>query len=802
LQWIVETLKTINGNIVHLDARLTALESGLTKKLLDAQCVQTFGLPSLPAPEPEQAGNPPRFIVTLTSHGNRIGSTAPNAIWSIFQQSVLPDRIILWLAHGETIPPKLQMLQAHGLEIRFCDDIGPYARLIPALREFPNDVLITADDDVHYPQNWFASLKAACRREPDKIWCHRAVEATDNGKTILPVQAWKKSSANAATPQGRLIPLSAGGVLFPPDALPPLAEDASKFLSLAPHCDDFWYWAMGRVQGTLAAVLPGSADTCPTLPDVPPLADDEFWALLREFPHIFGWLEPAHVKMKLDLTDYIQRLIFFNACPDKAELVPLLDVFPQDGVFVDLGANVGVYALNFAKKSSTVIAVEATQETHALLAETIRDNQIGNIRLYFNAIDRENGRELAIYPGVMGKGNIGGNSVYREQADFTPANTVTTITLDSIVTDNGIERLDLIKIDIEGGEMNALRGGEDSISRFRPFIFCELNPVSSVRAGYSTTDLFNYFTRNLRYSPFRISENQFIPVTEFTKYRDSLINLLFIPTEKMTALQGTPREVAPVGEPAPENQAEPQAAVSVVAGDGDLADFDGLTSRTIFCLWTGKEAMSENRIQCLWSLYNNTGCPVALVNENTVANWINESHPLHPAYPYLSSTHKADYLRCYLMHHYGGGYTDIKMTTKAWGAFFQGLQASEQWALGYTELENGMPHLVGEQGELMRRNYADLIGMCAFIFRKQTPLTHEWMRQVNAVLDARLEALRAHPATHPMDQSGVILPDGQKSPYPLRWAELLGEILHPLLWQFRDKLLHAPIEPLFGYPYR
>lgn len=229
-----------------------------------------------------------------------------------------------------------------------------------------------------------------------------------------------------------------------------------------------------------------------------------------------------------------------------------------------------------------------------------------------------------------------------------------------------------------------------------------------------------------------------------------------------------------------------------------LSEFDALRSRTLFCLWTGDEVMSNNRLQAIWSIFSNTGCSVAFVNRNTLAEWVNPEHPLHPAFPYLSSTHKADYLRCYLMHHYGGGYTDIKLTTKKWGGFFDEIERSEMWALGYTELPHGIPHVEGAFGDLLRKSHADLIGLCAFIFKKNTRLTSTWLAQTERLLDAKLPLLKQFPAQHPLDQSGVILPTGEPSCYPLRWAEMLGEIFHPLVYEYREKLLLAPIEPHFG----
>lgn len=229
-----------------------------------------------------------------------------------------------------------------------------------------------------------------------------------------------------------------------------------------------------------------------------------------------------------------------------------------------------------------------------------------------------------------------------------------------------------------------------------------------------------------------------------------------------------------------------------------LKTFDGLQSNHVFCLWTGPEAMSPNRIRALWTIFQAVGCPVSFVTQATIEEWIHPDTPLHPAYEFLSATHKSDYLRCYLMHHYGGGYTDIKITTKRWAGFFEQLRGSSKLALGYQEVSHGLPHLEGDMGDLLRANHKSLIGMCAYIFRRRTPFSQAWFDQTQQLLDRKLDALRRHPARHPQDQLGAALPDGQTSAYPLRWSELLGNVMHPLIWQWRDHILQAPIEPHFG----
>ena len=227
-------------------------------------------------------------------------------------------------------------------------------------------------------------------------------------------------------------------------------------------------------------------------------------------------------------------------------------------------------------------------------------------------------------------------------------------------------------------------------------------------------------------------------------------------------------------------------------------NLNGVNSRIVFCLWTGSELMSQNRLQALWSIFKNTGRPVALVTQNTLGEWVLPHAPLHPAYKYLSSTHKSDYLRCYLMHHYGGGYSDIKYTEAHWESYFVQLeQSQESLALGYTELVDGMPHLTGPQGDMIRKAHQEIIGLCAFIFKPNTDLTSTWYRRLHELLDQKLELLEAHPGKFALDQKGLILPDGQASLHPLRWAEILGEILHPLFYENRNKLIKAPIAPKF-----
>jgi FkbM family methyltransferase len=219
-------------------------------------------------------------------------------------------------------------------------------------------------------------------------------------------------------------------------------------------------------------------------------------------------MEPAHVRIELDITEYIQKQVFFNGGYEKDSVKKLNELLPQGGVFFDLGANIGMYSLNLCRKAKAVFAFEATKRTYDKLNKTIEGNGIKNIHLSFNAVDDKDDKEVSIFfgDGASGTENNGANSMHKGREE---ANKVRTIRLDTYIEREGISNIDIIKIDIEGNELYALRGGIESIKKFRPIIFCEINPRLNVQAGYSAKELWDFIIKELRYEARVLSWNHF-----------------------------------------------------------------------------------------------------------------------------------------------------------------------------------------------------------------------------------------------------------------------------------------------------
>jgi len=87
--------------------------------------------------------------------------------------------------------------------------------------------------------------------------------------------------------------------------------------------------------------------------------------------------------------------------------------------------------------------------------------------------------------------------------------------------------------------------------------------------------------------------------------------------------------------------------------------------------------MSPQRKECLDFILANAKCEVVLVRPDNLDKYVLPDQPIHPAYQYLSETHKADYLRTYFMHFLGGGYTDIKKFEGDWNKAFDDINARE-----------------------------------------------------------------------------------------------------------------------------
>ena len=199
-----------------------------------------------------------KVIVSLTSYGRRVNNVVPYAIISLLNQTYKPDLVILWLDKDnwkkDNIPTPLQELSQKGLTIRFVEDLYSYKKHVPALEAFPDDIIITVDDDFYYKPNFIKQLINAYEKDPNRIYTHRAHRPTfDKNGGLLPYNKWIPMISNSK--QSPIFATTGGGCLFKSSLLYKDATNKSLFTKLCPKADDVWFYFMEILAKTPTTVL-------------------------------------------------------------------------------------------------------------------------------------------------------------------------------------------------------------------------------------------------------------------------------------------------------------------------------------------------------------------------------------------------------------------------------------------------------------------------------------------------------------------------------------------------------------------
>ncbi len=193
--------------------------------------------------------------VNLTTTSERL-SLCRIALTSLLMQSRLPDQINLWVSREPYLSDKgipddetvnrlvmsLPETNRHLIQIRWTLNTGPYRKLIPALRDAaPEDLIVTADDDIFYGESWLASLLSEHEKNPGKVVAGR-VRKIRYG--ILGARTsymhWGLITENIALSKDYIVTFGGGAVLSKAMFREQDIYD-DRFIDIAPRADDLWY---------------------------------------------------------------------------------------------------------------------------------------------------------------------------------------------------------------------------------------------------------------------------------------------------------------------------------------------------------------------------------------------------------------------------------------------------------------------------------------------------------------------------------------------------------------------------------
>jgi hypothetical protein len=222
----------------HIDKKITAFLNGnrkLSEKRID------------------------NLIVSLTSFPQRI-SEVKYTIYSLLIQSVLPEKIILWLAESQfpnreqDLPKELLTFRTFGFVINWCEDLKSYKKLIPALELYHDYYIVTADDDIYYRRRWLEKLWLEHLKFPNDIICHTAYRMRFKDKNVLPYVLWEKD-IKGCDASFQTLGIGSGGILYHKKYLYKDIGKNDLFLKLTPNADDIWFYFMAILNGTKIRVV-------------------------------------------------------------------------------------------------------------------------------------------------------------------------------------------------------------------------------------------------------------------------------------------------------------------------------------------------------------------------------------------------------------------------------------------------------------------------------------------------------------------------------------------------------------------
>jgi FkbM family methyltransferase len=235
-------------------------------------------------------------------------------------------------------------------------------------------------------------------------------------------------------------------------------------------------------------------------------------------------LKDIPVEVECDLTQWIQRHLYFFGEYEPGEVAFWSRLSRKAAMIFDVGANVGIYSLSAAvnNQHAMIHAFEPTPEVFATLQANLRRNHCDGVTTHNMAVGKTTGAVfLHRCRGVDGA-NEGMNyvsDVRERDSDIE----IRRVSLDDFCDQQGIQEIDLVKMDIEGNELQALQGAQNLLARKRiNTLFLEINDWALARANSKPADVIELLDR-ADYQLFRFVNREIIRIDPRTEIPDTVI---------------------------------------------------------------------------------------------------------------------------------------------------------------------------------------------------------------------------------------------------------------------------------------
>ena len=239
-------------------------------------------------------------------------------------------------------------------------------------------------------------------------------------------------------------------------------------------------------------------------------------------PIIMDWYNGSRTYVYIG--NDISRCLFVGGCIDPNEFAFLDRVIDPGMVFIDVGANDGLYTLFAAPRVGTVLAIEPSSREFERLRANIELNRLRNVIALQVALSDLPGEGTLCVGGYEHEGQntlgefsyVGVELGYKEKVELKR--------LDDLVDQAGLKNVDIIKLDLEGAEFSVLRGAMRTMTVFRPLLLLELSDVALKRQGSTAGEVVSLL-QSLGYEIYTFDETSGKPVkaADYSKLSHNIV---------------------------------------------------------------------------------------------------------------------------------------------------------------------------------------------------------------------------------------------------------------------------------------
>lgn len=237
------------------------------------------------------------------------------------------------------------------------------------------------------------------------------------------------------------------------------------------------------------------------------------------------------IKLSLNLQEYLQSWIYVFGAYELPTVKFIRSYLKPGDTAIDVGGQIGYLSLVMATSADRKVSVLSFEPEHDNIRRfkaNVALNELRNVELIEQAAGSSVGT-LKLY--LSADSNAGTHSTIRENENVSDKFIeIPCTTIDHEIQQRSLKRVDLIKIDVEGGEIDVINGALNTLTSMQPVLITELGDALQKARGI-TTDEFKTFLSELGYECYKINEDGTLTISPVGEYH-LMDNVVFVPENR------------------------------------------------------------------------------------------------------------------------------------------------------------------------------------------------------------------------------------------------------------------------------